>query len=136
MTDSDALFDYRWNLAEETLDDARKFHASGGSPRSVVNRAYYAMFYTVLSLFIKTGIQARTSKHSTIISVFDTQFIKTGKLPRDLSRMLHSAFDDRQEYDYKDFVQVDTTDADATLADAEPFINSIREYLNGPAMRH
>ena len=121
MTDSDALFTYRWGLAEETLDDAKKFYSSGGSPRSVVNRAYYAMFYAVLSLFIKTSTPAKTSKHSTVIGIFDTEFIKAGRLPRDLSRKLHSAFDDRQEFDYKDFVQIDIKDAEEILADAEFF---------------
>lgn len=130
MTDENALFAYRWGLALETLDDAKKFFSSGGSPRSVVNRAYYAMFYAVLSLFVKRDISARTSKHSTIIGVFDTEFIKTGKLPKDLSRMLHRAFDDRQEFDYKDYALVEKADAEDILRDAESFINQIREFLN------
>jgi len=81
MIDRNDLFGYRWGLAFETLDDAKKIHASSGSPRSVVNRAYYSMFYAVLALFVKTGTSARTSKHSTIISVFDTEFIKSERLP-------------------------------------------------------
>jgi uncharacterized protein (UPF0332 family) len=31
------------------------------SARSIVNRAYYAMFYSVLALFLKFGIKVKTS---------------------------------------------------------------------------
>ena len=129
MTDQNALFDYRWKLALETLDDAKKIHSSGGSPRSVVNRAYYAMFYAVLSLFVKSGTSARTSKHSMIIGIFDTEFIKSGKLPRELSRMLHRSFDDRQEFDYKDYANIEKADAEDILKDAELFISQLNGFL-------
>jgi uncharacterized protein (UPF0332 family) len=130
MKDELALFEYRWNLALETLDDANKIHSSAGSPRSVVNRAYYAMFYATLALFVKCETSVRTSKHSTIISVFDTEFIKSGKLPRELSRMLHRAFDDRQEFDYKDYARVENADAEDILNDAKSFIFQINGFLN------
>lgn len=130
MSDLEALFAYRWKLATETLNDAKKIYASGGSPRSIVNRAYYAMFYAVLSLFIKTETTAKTSKHSMILGIFDVQFIKTGKLPRELSRIFHRAFDDRQEFDYKDFVTIDNQDAENTLADAENFITHLQKYID------
>ena len=48
MTDRESLFAYRLGEAEETLADARKMFDAGVSARSVVNRAYYAMFYSVL----------------------------------------------------------------------------------------
>jgi uncharacterized protein (UPF0332 family) len=129
MTDMQSLFQYRWNLAIETLDDAKKIFSTHGTPRSVVNRAYYAMFYAVLALFIKSGTQAQTSKHTVIIGIFDTEFIKTARLPRELSRMLHRAFDDRQEFDYKDFVEVDSANAEESLDDARAFIDKIDEYI-------
>jgi uncharacterized protein (UPF0332 family) len=130
MTDELALFEDRWSLALETLDDANKIHSSAGSPRSVVNRAYYAMFYATLALFVKCGTSVRTSKHSTIIGVFDTEFMKSGKLPRELSRMLHRAFDDRQEFDYKDYARVENADAEDILIDAKSFISQINGFLN------
>jgi len=60
--------EYRLNEAEETLADARIMLASGISARSVVNRAYYAMFYAILALFIAKGIHHKTSKHSGVIN--------------------------------------------------------------------
>ena len=62
MTDKDVLFTYRLKLAEETIEDARKILNSNGGNRSIVNRAYYSMFYIVLALFLKSGININTAK--------------------------------------------------------------------------
>ncbi len=40
------------NQAEETLADAKKMLAQNISSRSVINRAYYSMFYVLLALYI------------------------------------------------------------------------------------
>jgi uncharacterized protein (UPF0332 family) len=64
----------------ESLSDAERMLQNGLSPRSITNRAYYAMFYAVLALFLNTGINAKTSKHAGVISVFDKEFIHAGKL--------------------------------------------------------
>jgi uncharacterized protein (UPF0332 family) len=53
MTDKDALFEYRMQQALTTLDDAKKMLQQEISPRSVINRAYYSMFYMVMALFLK-----------------------------------------------------------------------------------
>jgi uncharacterized protein (UPF0332 family) len=74
MTDRETLFRYRLQEAEDTLADAERMLASGVSPRSVVNRAYYAVFYFILALFQKDGINARTSKHSGVIGTFDKEY--------------------------------------------------------------
>jgi uncharacterized protein (UPF0332 family) len=51
MTDHETLFNYRMQQAEETMSDARRMLSADVSPRSVVNRAYYAVFYMILALF-------------------------------------------------------------------------------------
>lgn len=56
MTDSEALYSYRLKQAEETLAEAEKMLAEEFSPRSIINRAYYAMYYVLLALFIKTDM--------------------------------------------------------------------------------
>jgi hypothetical protein len=71
MTDRDSLFLYRLKQAEETLLDAEKMLGGSFTPRSIINRAYYSMFYAVLALFIKTDVDIKTSKHTGIISIFD-----------------------------------------------------------------
>jgi len=53
MTDKQALVAYRLKQAEETLADAKKMIRENISTRSIINRAYYSMFYALLALFLK-----------------------------------------------------------------------------------
>jgi uncharacterized protein (UPF0332 family) len=55
---------YRIKQAEESLDEARYLLSGQKSLRSIINRAYYAMFYGVLALLIYE--QYSSSKHSGI----------------------------------------------------------------------
>lgn len=71
MTDRETLFLYRLKQAEETLSEAQKMLEEGFSPRSIINRAYYSLFYMLLALFLKTGVNIKTSKHMGVISLFD-----------------------------------------------------------------
>ena len=82
MTDKDSLFLYRLKQAEETLLDAEKMLKGDLTPRSITNRAYYSMFYALLALFIKTDVNIKTSKHSGVITLFDKEFVKTGKIDK------------------------------------------------------
>jgi uncharacterized protein (UPF0332 family) len=129
MTDRETLFAYRLNEAEETLEDARKMLEGGISARSVVNRAYYAMFYGVIALFIHENIEHRTSKHSGIISIFDQSIVRTGKMGKEYSRMLHRIFNARQESDYKEFVHITAEDAADILRMAQQFVQGVRALV-------
>lgn len=99
MTDRETLCRYRLREAEETLEDAEKMLTGGLSPRSILNRAYYSMFYATLALFLHENIDTRTSRHSGIIGMFDKECIHTGKLDKSYSRMLHKMFEARQQGD-------------------------------------
>ena len=125
MTDSETLYKYRLDQAETTLDDAKKMLEAKVSPRSVINRAYYAMFYSLLALFIRTDLNIKTSKHSGVIRIFDKEFVLSGKINKRYSKILHSAFDDRQEFDYKEFVEVSSEDSLKAVDNAEEFIAAI-----------
>jgi uncharacterized protein (UPF0332 family) len=129
MSDYEALFSYRIEQAESTLAEAVKMLASDFSPRSIVNRAYYSMFYFVLALFLKSGLKVTTSKHVGIISYFDKEFINTRKIDKKFSAMLHSAFDNRMELDYKDFAQYTTDDARKHVAAAQEFAAEIIRHI-------
>ena len=96
MTDKEALFRYRIEQAEETLSDAEKMLKNHLSPRSILNRAYYSMFYALLALYIDQGIDLKTSKHSGVISIFDKEFVHSGKIDKDFSKILHRIFILRQ----------------------------------------
>lgn len=129
MTDRETLFLHRIQQAEETLAEAKKMVKGGFSPRSIINRAYYSMFYALLALFIKTGIDMKTSKHAGVISLFDKEFIKTGKIDKYYSKMLHNSFDARQEGDYREFVELSPEEAAGFVKSAEEFVEVIKKIV-------
>jgi uncharacterized protein (UPF0332 family) len=89
MTDKQALVAYRLKQAEETLADAEKMLQENISTRSIINRTYYSMFYGLLALFLKNDIELKTSKHAGVISIFDKEFVHTGKVDKTYSKILH-----------------------------------------------
>ena len=74
------LIQYRLEQAKETLLDARVLYEHERRPASIVNRAYYAMFYATLALLVTVG--KSSSKHIGVISFFDTEFVKKNIFPK------------------------------------------------------
>lgn len=138
MNDRQVLFEYRQKQALTTLEDARKMLQEGISPRSVINRAYYSMLYMVMALFLKTGLNMKTSKHTGVIGLFDKEFVLSGKIDKKYSKMFHSMFDDRQEFDYRELVEVSNDDAVKGVRCAEDFINAISVFISksGPSIQN
>jgi len=125
--DRSGLIAYRMERAHETLRDAELLFEQGGSPASVVNRAYYAMFYAVLALLITVG--AGSSKHGGVIALFDEHFVKQGKFQKEVSKTLHRAFDLRQIGDYRELLNLDKKQAEESLAAARKFVQTVAQYL-------
>jgi len=133
MTDREAIFDYRMRQTEETLSEAVRMLEAGFSPRSIVNRSYYAMFYAVLALFIHFNTSHKTSKHSGVIGIFNKEFIHTGKLDVRFAQMFYGVFDQRMESDYRDFAEVSEEDARNAVLAAREFVTAIKtltEYVS------
>ena len=80
------LAKYRLKQAEESIDEAIFLLSGKKSPRSIVNRAYYGMFYAVLALLIFESYAS--SKHSGVLSYFNKRFIKGGLFPEELGQTL------------------------------------------------
>lgn len=129
MTDKEALLAYRLKQAKETLSDAEKMLQGKFSQRSIINRAYYSMFYAVLALFLKNDIILKTTKHSGIISIFDKEFVHTGEIDKQYSKILHKMFDARQEGDYKEFVELSAEDATEFVKLAREFVEGIKKFI-------
>jgi uncharacterized protein (UPF0332 family) len=122
-----AIVNYRIEQAEESLRDARLLVDSGGSFRSIINRSYYVMFYATLALVAAKG--AGSSKHSGAISIFDREYVKTNIFPKEMSKMIHKAFNLRQESDYKEFIIITKEEAQKIKEGAEDFLNKIKSFL-------
>ena len=106
MTPDDirVLVQARLAQARESLGDAQALLAVGGSGRSIVNRSYYAMFYSVLALL--QTISQVPRRHRGAIGLFDREFIRPGLLPRELSTDLHRIFETRQADGYLEIAPV------------------------------
>lgn len=97
---AEPLTQYRMERSWETLKTAQLLQEQNADTASIINRAYYAMFYAALALLATIGEE--TSKHSGVMSIFDKNVIKTGILPKEMGKFLHTAFDARQTADYED----------------------------------
>ena len=129
--DISTLIKYRLGQAETALDDGKFLLDGGRSPESVINRAYYAMFYAVLALLQKIG--KVPPKHTGAISIFDVEFVMKGIFPNELSRDLHKAFELRQVLDYKTFEPVSQDKAEGILNKAIQFVAAVKKYLEQSA---
>ncbi len=121
------LIQYRIKQAEESLGDAKALLNAGRSPRSIINRSYYAMFYAVLALLQKIGKVPH--KHSGVISLFDTEYVMKGLFSKELSRDLHDIFNLRQMSDYQVIDPVTLDDAQKALKRSESFVKAVRKHL-------
>jgi len=121
------LICHRLDQAEESLMDAKVLLDGDRSPRSIINRSYYAMFYAVLALLQKIGKVPR--KHSGVISLFDTEFVLKGLFSKELSKAFHDIFNLRQVSDYQVIEPVTSKDAETTLKRAEGFVEAVSKYL-------
>ena len=130
MTDTQVLYSYRIGQAEETLADAEKMFSENLTSRSIVNRAYYSMFYALLALFIDQRVNIKTSKHSGVISIFDKEFVHARKFDKHYSKILHRMFNMRQEGDYKELVKISRNDAVKSIEHAKSFLDAIKEFVN------
>ncbi|HON80004.1 MAG TPA: HEPN domain-containing protein [Spirochaetota bacterium] len=129
MTDLDVLFDYRMRQARETLTDAEGMLRDGYSSRSIINRSYYVLFYSLLALYVKEEFALSTSKHAGIITIFDRDYVRTGIFDKKYSRILHMMFDLRQECDYKELSDITEEEASQAVQNAGEFFTAIEKYI-------
>ena len=122
-----ALALYRLQQAEESLDEAKFLFDGLKSPRSVINRAYYAMFYSVLALLIFEPFSS--SKHSGVLSYFNKRFITGGLFAEELGRAINKAFDLRQRGDYREHIILTPEQIAPFLDSARQFIDAVKVYL-------
>lgn len=117
---------YRMSRAYETLEDARIL-ANAGRWNACVNRLYYICFYAVSALLVRHGLSS--SKHAGVRSLFNKNYVKTGKVPKYLARIYNDLFERRQEGDYIDFVRFEEAQVRPWISQAEKFIAYIDDLI-------
>ncbi len=121
------LAKYRLQKAKEDLQAAKLLFEQDHFAQSI-NRSYYAIFHSVRALLAFDKFDSR--KHSGIISFFDKEYIKSEKLHKQLSKILHSAEEIRINSDYDDFFITTKEDSEKQINNAIIFINEIEKYLS------
>ena len=122
------LAQYRLKQAEESIDEAAYLLQGKKSPRSVINRAYYAMFYAVLALLIFEPYAS--SKHSGVLVYFNKRFVKRDIFSEELGRILNKAFEMRQRGDYREYIDLTYEAVRPFLEGAKQFIEEVRKHLD------
>ncbi len=125
--DKNDIIGYRLEQAQIALDDAIYLNTGGRSPQGIVNRCYYAMFYAALALLQDIG--KAPTKHSGIISLFDTEYVIKGIFPRALSKDLHKAFELRQSSDYKVRPALSEEQVKEEIDKASRFVEAVKSYF-------
>ncbi len=120
------LIKYRLEKAAQTLEDANLL-ASAKRWNPCVNRLYYACFYAVSALLAKNDFGS--SKHTGIRSLFNLNFVKTGKISKETAEIYNDLFDRRQEGDYADFVIFTEEQVLPRIIKADNFIKAIISLL-------
>ena len=122
------LAKYRIKQAEESLEEARFLLSGRKSTRSIINRAYYAMFYSVLALLVHESYSS--SKHSGVISYFNKRFIKEGVFPEGIGRAINKAFELRQRGDCREYCDLSYDQVTPIIEEAELFITTVKRHLS------
>ena len=85
------------------------------------------MYYSVQALFALQG--KSFSKHGQIKGFFNREYVKSGKLSKDMGRLFNKAFEYRQKFDYVDFVTPDESMVAEYITKAQVFCDQIRKYV-------
>ena len=126
--DKKALAQYRLEQAGESLDEAAFLLSGEKSPRSIINRVYYAMFYATLALLIYEPYSS--SKHSGVLGYFNRRFIKEEVFDREMGRWVNKAFELRQRDDYREYFEVTRDQSADLMVKAGQFISIVRTHLD------
>ena len=100
ITSNDDLIKYRTSRSLETLKEADLLIQNEFWNASI-NRIYYACYYAVNALLLKSKINS--SSHKGIRQLFGLHFIQTGLISKEDGRLISDLFDRRQTGDYDDF---------------------------------
>jgi len=117
---------YRLDRADETLEAAQVL-LQNKLWNSVVNRLYYACFYSINALLVRNGISAQT--HSGVKTQFFLHFVKSDKISKDLGKLYADLFDGRQKGDYSDFYDFEEKTVTSLYNQSTELIEKVKELI-------
>ena len=97
-----------------------------GFADDAASRAYYAVFHAVSALHLANG--NTFSSHAQLIGRFNKDFVRTGRLPAEFTKIVTRLFQDRQLGEYAlDSISLELAAQD--IDDARRIIAAIDEQL-------
>ena len=126
--DRKELSKFRIEKAEENLR-AAKLLFENKLLRESINRSYYCIFHSARALIAYEKFDSK--KHAGIIAYFNKNYIKTGEIEKEYSRIISKALKIRTDSDYKDFYLVTRDETKEQVENAEKFLNRIKAYIEG-----
>ena len=120
------LSKYRYENSLEALEDA-KLMFENGRYKNALNRAYYSIFYAIKA--VNALDRFDSSKHSDVIAHFNQEYVKNGIFPKDLSKIIRLASENREKADYLDFYIASKEEAEKQISRANEFNDHIRKFL-------
>lgn len=121
-----ALSQYRLQQAREDLIGAEQ-NLELGQYKIANNRAYYSIFHAMRAVLALDRMDFK--KHSGVISYFREQYIKSGKVPAEYSKIITSASLIRNKSDYEDFYIASQSEAAGQIDGARRFLAEIESLL-------
>lgn len=117
---------YRLERADESLSEA-KLLAEGNHWNTVANRLYYACFYAVNALLLKSDINAKS--HTGVRNKFHELIYSAKRTEEGLAKVYSELFDLRHIGDSEDMVVFDEERVKPLLAKTESFIARVKEII-------
>ena len=118
---------YRLTRAFETFDEALIL-AENKKWNATINRLYYASFYAVSALLLKSGLDS--SSHDGVRTQFGLHFVKTGLIDKEKGRLFTKLFDFRQKGDNGDMFDFDEEIVQPLINQTKNFIDDIVSLAN------
>jgi hypothetical protein len=126
VNEREVIIEYWRKRARECLDDA-KLLLENKRLHSAVNRIYYALFYQVSALLLAKGLSF--SKHSGVLAAFNREFVRTGKIDKELGKFYNRMFEHRRTGDYGELVEFEEEDVRRWLKAAEEFLDTVEKLM-------
>ena len=117
---------YRYQCCIDAIEDAKIMYQHGRY-KNTLNRAYYSIFYAIRAVNAVRDFDS--SKHSGVIAFFNQNYVKNGIFPKEASKIIKGASENRERADYLDFFIASKKDAETQIANAEKFKGLIEKYL-------
>lgn len=119
----DAAVEDQFRQARQALSDATGAREAELSDTVVVNRLYYACFHAAQAALYERGYEP--SSHGGVLSLFGSEIVVSGDVPRERGRFLNRLSELRKQADYG-YREVDE-DVDSLLSRTEQFVTEMED---------